>query len=489
MMHGMEYKVVGLEKHKDGPSIAQFYNEENREYLFPIILNNIQSLEFSFANLNYDFSQNDLNSSEALKVGIIDSGILPEHPMFKSYIKNTIDFTGEGIKDRNGHGCSVTFLFLHNLLNSRKAFNGQMNIHLFVAKVLDENCEGTEENLIKAIDWLVKQKVDCANLSIGIDRTNFLGFNKCKGTCKLCKKAISAASEIIYFAVSAGNNKNTTCPARASIYFKDCNIHAIGAKNPKTNKKEKWSGEADRYLNGTFKIIPASSNLTDKEKASFYEQTAVEAWESGKHEDALKLYKRMLDCFDRKNNPIPHTKIISKIIKLCSILADKWLNNSDYKMAESYYQEQLKWMNNSSHNEDINLRFGSSIYLGMCIAKQKRYIEALHLLKNSESIVEDKKLKVTDRRLLDLYNLLGLCCLSTGQFELGIKYYKLAISTGENLKLTDIGEFIEANCNLAASYFYSNHKKEFKISYKIALALAQKYESESLVKFLMTLKY
>lgn len=92
-----------------------------------------------------------------VKISVIDSG-------YKSYdniIKNVKGFSfistdNTDYEDTNGHGSKVT-----NLI-----YNANSNVKLFIAKVLDENSNGTEEDVISAIEWSIGQEVDIINMSI-----------------------------------------------------------------------------------------------------------------------------------------------------------------------------------------------------------------------------------------------------------------------------------------------------------------------------------
>lgn len=147
-------------------------------------------------------------------VGIIDSGILLEHPIIKkSNIVKMRDFTGEGINDRNGHGTAVALIFLSIAPKTK----------LYIAKALDEDKMGCEDWLIDAIKWLIEEKVYSILIACGIEK-----LSPCDSNCKVCQviNEITSLSPYITIYAASGNDPNKYyCPA--------CNPHvlAIGAIN------------------------------------------------------------------------------------------------------------------------------------------------------------------------------------------------------------------------------------------------------------------
>ncbi|UFN49661.1 S8 family serine peptidase [Roseomonas sp. OT10] len=169
------------------------------------------------------------------QVAVLDTGILTGHPLLASQIAETVDFTGEGIEDRVGHGTAVAMLL-------RLQKPGLPPPFLVVLKVVGANGQGSEENLLAAMDWLRHRPqpaegpgLRVANMSLGIHRRRW-GFLACDGSCRLCRAAV-ALSEEVMLCVAAGNTAGrTACPAQAGLLadqgkLPPNGIMAVGSSN------------------------------------------------------------------------------------------------------------------------------------------------------------------------------------------------------------------------------------------------------------------
>jgi hypothetical protein len=47
---------------------------------------------------------------DAIAIAFLDSGVMTAHPVISQRLRSSVDFTGEGIEDLNGHGTMVTLL-------------------------------------------------------------------------------------------------------------------------------------------------------------------------------------------------------------------------------------------------------------------------------------------------------------------------------------------------------------------------------------------
>ncbi|TPW20581.1 MAG: peptidase, partial [Elusimicrobia bacterium] len=111
-------------------------------------------------------------------VGIIDSGIDPDHADFKdaegnSRISDYLDFTGEGKDDVVGHGTHVAGTIGGSGAASQGAYRGLADQTKFkVAKVFGTKGETDESVLLAAMKWMagggdMGAKVDLLNMSLG----------------------------------------------------------------------------------------------------------------------------------------------------------------------------------------------------------------------------------------------------------------------------------------------------------------------------------
>jgi serine protease AprX len=99
-----------------------------------------------------------------IKIAILDTGLDPEHPDFQGRIVNGQDFSGQGVRDRHGHGTHVTGIAAGAGSTYRGAAPGA---GIFVAKVLDNAGNGRMSDVIAGLEWSVEQEVDVVNVSLG----------------------------------------------------------------------------------------------------------------------------------------------------------------------------------------------------------------------------------------------------------------------------------------------------------------------------------
>jgi subtilisin family serine protease len=133
----------------------------------------------------------------ALQIGVIDSGILADHPQLRGLVRATRDFTGEGIRDRIGHGTVVAILTqpAPEVLRKLK-IEDPVAFPLLIAKVAHADRTVQKDDLMLAIDWIVKQGASVVNLS--------LGFKESEGDFSdLC--AMIANKKDTLFVAAAGN--------------------------------------------------------------------------------------------------------------------------------------------------------------------------------------------------------------------------------------------------------------------------------------------
>ena len=102
--------------------------------------------------------------TNSVRIGIIDSGIMIDHPQIKGLIADSKDFTGDGIEDQIGHGTMVTLIFLYGAEESSDVPEVPS---IIVAKVARKDGKILQEDVIKAIDWIAEHDVVLINISIG----------------------------------------------------------------------------------------------------------------------------------------------------------------------------------------------------------------------------------------------------------------------------------------------------------------------------------
>ena len=99
-----------------------------------------------------------------IKVAILDTGLDPDHPDFAGRIINGADFSGQGARDRHGHGTHVAGIVAGAGAKYRGLAPGA---GLYIAKVLDNDGNGMMSDVIAGLEWAAQQQVHVINISLG----------------------------------------------------------------------------------------------------------------------------------------------------------------------------------------------------------------------------------------------------------------------------------------------------------------------------------
>lgn len=103
---------------------------------------------------------------EGVKVAVLDTGVDPDHPDLQAAILDTVDFTGDGIEDANGHGTHCAGIIAARLNNV--GFVGVApKSNLLIGKVLANNGSGAYQWITDGIDWAVAQGAHIISMSLG----------------------------------------------------------------------------------------------------------------------------------------------------------------------------------------------------------------------------------------------------------------------------------------------------------------------------------
>ena len=142
-------------------------------------------------------------AGEGVDVYVIDTGINVRHKDFegRAHWGKTIPMFDEDI-DGNGHGthCAGTI--------GGKIYGVAKRVQLFAVKVLMTSGFGTNSDVIKGVEWVIKRhyrncrskRRSVANMSLG------------GGKSQLLEEVINLATELgVHFAVAAGNDNEDAC--------------------------------------------------------------------------------------------------------------------------------------------------------------------------------------------------------------------------------------------------------------------------------------
>jgi len=155
----------------------------------------------------YDKTQNK-HLAVPIKIAIIDSGINNKIVALKGKVKESYNFVDDVTQtnDKFDHGTMVASIISADF-NIFTVSGVNPNTHIYDAQVLDENGEGTIENIINGINWAIDKKVDIINISFGIPTRDSL----------LEKTVDNALSKGIVIVAAAGNNYGMSADYPASF--------------------------------------------------------------------------------------------------------------------------------------------------------------------------------------------------------------------------------------------------------------------------------
>lgn len=109
-----------------------------------------------------------------ITVAVLDTGI-GQHPDLTGRLVRFQDFVGRRnqVYDDNGHGTHVCGILCGNGAVSRGSYIGMApGIRLIVGKVLDEKGDGSTENMLRGLDWILRIReqygIRILNISVGI---------------------------------------------------------------------------------------------------------------------------------------------------------------------------------------------------------------------------------------------------------------------------------------------------------------------------------
>lgn len=143
-------------------------------------------------------------TGQGVTIAIVDTGIDVEHPDFEGRIANTVDYTGEGADDNNGHGTHVASIAAGSGAASDGKYRGVApEATILAAKVLRGDGRGRQSDVMAGIEWAVQQGAQVINLSLGGPPV------PCDGTDALSELVDAAVAAGAVVCVAAGNSGPT----------------------------------------------------------------------------------------------------------------------------------------------------------------------------------------------------------------------------------------------------------------------------------------
>jgi len=153
-------------------------------------------LDTSVPHINVPQVWNSGSTGRGIKIAILDTGLDPDHSDFSGRVGGGVDLTGEGARDRNGHGTHVTGI----AAGAGARYRGVApEATLYVGKVLHNDGNGMMSDVIAGLEWAVDQRVHVVNLSLGAS-------GACDGSDALSAACDAVVAQGIVVCVAAGND-------------------------------------------------------------------------------------------------------------------------------------------------------------------------------------------------------------------------------------------------------------------------------------------
>lgn len=131
-----------------------------------------------------------------VRVAVVDTGLDVNHPDFAGRVGGTMDFSGEGFQDNNGHGTHVAGIIAGAGATYRGLAPGAT---IYAAKVLRGDGSGMFSDVMAGVEWAVDQGVHVINLSLGSSGSS-------DGNDALSHTCDAAVGRGIVVCVAAGND-------------------------------------------------------------------------------------------------------------------------------------------------------------------------------------------------------------------------------------------------------------------------------------------
>lgn len=132
-----------------------------------------------------------------VRVAVLDTGIDADHPDFGDRVVDSVDFTGDGPGDRQGHGTHVAGIVAGDGTESGGDFVGiAPEAELMDVKVLDDAGGGTISAIVDGVDYAIDNDADIVSMSLG---------GPVQPNDPLVDAVEAAVNESVTVVVSAGN--------------------------------------------------------------------------------------------------------------------------------------------------------------------------------------------------------------------------------------------------------------------------------------------
>lgn len=221
-------ELMGIGTGESGDYLAEVYDPGSHTYYFP------QTPEMRFDPLSLVRNVRE----DALTIAFIDSGMLTEHPAIRPRLRHSVDLTGEGPEDLNGHGTLVALL----------ALAVSPDPALVNVKVLDRFGRGKMSWLAKGLEWCTanaeRYNIRVVNLSAGIYQKKW-GFLECRSDCSVCNAARALHERGVMLVAAAGNDGREKLPCPQRVGLLEDSFLVVEAADPLSGKGKDYSGRGN----------------------------------------------------------------------------------------------------------------------------------------------------------------------------------------------------------------------------------------------------
>jgi subtilisin len=119
-------------------------------------------------------------SGRGVRVAILDTGLDLQHPDFaRRAVRSRSFVAGLPVHDRNGHGtCCAGIACGPERPRRASRYGVAFGAELYAAKVLDDEANGTDGNVIAGIDWAVRNRCSVISISLGTPVSEGGGYSR-----------------------------------------------------------------------------------------------------------------------------------------------------------------------------------------------------------------------------------------------------------------------------------------------------------------------
>lgn len=248
-------------------------------------------------------------TGRGVRVAVLDTGIDLKHPDFRKRLKegrDAVSFVkGQKVQDGNGHGTHVSGTLAGPLESvATRRYGVAPGAELLVGKVLNNDGEGFDDQIINGIQWAIEQKARIISMSLGSRRAIDEPYSPLYE--RIAERALQSDPGTIIIA-AAGNDSDrpamtapvgnpAACPSILAVAacdqdlaiapFSSAEMDGIGAVDltgPGVNIYSSMPGGKFGEFAGTSMATPHIAGIAALWLESSPKMTASELWDKLKH--------------------------------------------------------------------------------------------------------------------------------------------------------------------------------------------------------------